>query len=84
MLVEGKLSPMDAIRTATFNPALFMGMAESLGTVETGKLADLVLLDANPIEDIANTQRIAAVFQNANYYDRTALDAMLPEMKRMP
>ena len=48
---------------ATVNPAVFMGMADSLGTVETGKLADLVLLDANPLDDIRNTERIAAVLQ---------------------
>ena len=84
MLVGGGLSPMNAIRTATVNPAMFMGMADSLGTVETGKLADLVLLDANPLDDIRNTERIAAVLQNGNYYDRSALDAMLAEVRRTP
>ena len=84
MLVDGGLSPMDAIRTATVNPALFMGMADSLGTVEAGKLADLLLLDANPLDDITNTQRITAVFQNGNYYDRAALDAMLESLRRSP
>lgn len=84
MLVGGGLSPMEALRTATYNPAVFLGMADSLGTVESGKLADLVLLTANPLDDITNTQQIAAVFQNGNYYDRSALDAMLAELKRAP
>ena len=84
MLVGGGLSPMDAIRTATVNPAVFMGMDDSLGTVEVGKLADLLLLDANPLDDITNTQRITAVFQNGNYYDRAVLDAMLRAMRRTP
>ncbi|HEY2545672.1 MAG TPA: amidohydrolase family protein [Candidatus Acidoferrum sp.] len=63
--------------TATLNPARFWGMEEELGTVEKGKLADLVLLNANPLEDISNTQKIAAVIVNGQYYSGKDLEKML-------
>ena len=71
------LTPMQALQTATLNPAKFMGRTADLGTVEKGKLADLVLLDANPLEDIANTQKIRGVVLAGRYFDRPALDRML-------
>jgi imidazolonepropionase-like amidohydrolase len=71
------LTPMQALQTATLNPAKFMGRTADLGTVEKGKLADLVLLDANPLEDIANTQKIRGVVLAGRYFDRAALDRML-------
>jgi imidazolonepropionase-like amidohydrolase len=71
------LTPMQALQTATLNPARFMGRTADLGTVEKGKLADLVLLDANPLEDIANTQKIRGVVLAGRYFDRPALDGML-------
>jgi imidazolonepropionase-like amidohydrolase len=52
-------------------------MEDQTGTVEKGKLADLVLLSANPLEDIANTQKIAAVILNGRYFYRAELDKML-------
>src|SRR5579862_2055205 len=58
---QAGLTPMQALQTATLNPAKFMGRTADLGTIEKGKLADLVLLDANPLEDIANTQKIRGV-----------------------
>jgi hypothetical protein len=60
-LVEGGLTPLQALRTATVEPARYLGMEDSLGTVGRGKLADLVVLEANPLTDIRNTQRIHAV-----------------------
>jgi imidazolonepropionase-like amidohydrolase len=68
---------MQALQTATLNPAKFMGRTADLGTVEKGKLADLVLLDADPLEDIANTQKIRGVVLAGRYFDRPALDRML-------
>jgi imidazolonepropionase-like amidohydrolase len=75
--VRAGLTPMQALQTATRNPAQFMGRLSDLGTVEQGKLADLVLLDANPLADIANTKRIRAVVLAGRYIGRADLDRML-------
>jgi len=77
LLVRSGLTPVEALRTATYNPAEFLGALDSLGTVSKGKLADLVLLDANPLQDIRNTRRITAVVANGRLYDRAALDQLL-------
>ncbi|MCS7026418.1 MAG: amidohydrolase family protein [Bryobacteraceae bacterium] len=61
LLVRAGLTAMEALQTATLGPAQFLGEQSQFGTVEKGRLADLVLLDANPLEDIRNTRRIAAV-----------------------
>ena len=70
------LSALDALRTATLNPARFFGLTESFGTVAQNKVADLVLLEANPLDDIANTQRIYGVVANGRYFSRGELDAL--------
>lgn len=75
--VAAGFTPMEALQTATLNPAKFLGMDDRLGSIEQGKLADLVLLDANPLEDIRNTQKIAAVIVNGRYLPRAELDKML-------
>jgi imidazolonepropionase-like amidohydrolase len=77
LVAEGGLTPLQALRAATLRPAAFMGMADSLGTVRAGRVADLVLLDANPLEEIRNTRRIAAVVLDGRYLDRAALDRLL-------
>jgi imidazolonepropionase-like amidohydrolase len=78
--VEAGLTPMEALQTATSNPARFLGR-EDVGAVEPGKLADLVLLIANPIENIRNAQRINAVIANGRFLDRAALDRMLSQVE---
>jgi imidazolonepropionase-like amidohydrolase len=75
--VAAGFTPMEALQTATLNPAKFLGMEDRLGTIEKGKVADLVLLDANPLDDIRNTQKIAAVIVNGRYLSRAKLDKML-------
>jgi imidazolonepropionase-like amidohydrolase len=75
IFVQAGLTPMQALQTATLNPARFLGV--NAGTVEPGKLANLVLLDANPLENIHNTTRIRAVIVNGNYFDRAQLDRLL-------
>jgi imidazolonepropionase-like amidohydrolase len=75
--VAAGFTPLEALQTATLNPARFLGMEEQIGTIEKGKLADLVLLSANPLEDISNTQKIAAVMVNGHYYSGKDLDKML-------
>ena len=77
LLVRAGLTPAEALRTATINPARALGLTASLGTVQPGKRADLVLLDANPLLDIANTRKIAGVVVNARYLDCRALDDLL-------
>lgn len=73
------LTPLQALQAATLTPARVLGLADSLGSVEAGKIADLVLLDANPLEDIRNTRRIHAVVANGRLLDRTTLDRLLAE-----
>jgi len=63
--------------SATRLPAEFMGMGDSLGTVEEGKIADLVLLDANPLEDITNTLKISAVIVGGILYEQAELQTIL-------
>jgi imidazolonepropionase-like amidohydrolase len=75
--VAAGFTPLEALQTATINPARFFGMEDQAGTIEKGKFADLLLLTANPLEDIANTQKIAAVILSGQYYRRADLDKML-------
>jgi imidazolonepropionase-like amidohydrolase len=77
LLVQAGLTPMEALQTATRNPAEFLGKLDSQGTIAVGKDADLVLLDANPLDDIHNTQKIRAVVARGNLLDRSALDRLL-------
>jgi imidazolonepropionase-like amidohydrolase len=80
LLVEAGLDPLDALRSATLVPARFLGFADSLGSVEIGKRADLVLLEGDPLVDIRNTRRIVAVVANGRLFDRSALDALLVDV----
>lgn len=79
LLVIAGLTPVEALRSATLNPAKFLGLDKTLGTIERGKVADLVLLDANPLEDVRNTQKINAVISNGRLFDRKALNKMLDQ-----
>jgi imidazolonepropionase-like amidohydrolase len=80
LLVEAGLTPMQALQTATLNPAKFFDQLDSLGTIEKGKLADLVLLDANPLANIRNTQRINAVVVNGRYLSQEMLQQILADV----
>jgi len=77
LLVKAGLTPLQALRAATIEPAEYLGADESLGTVAPGRMADLVLLDADPLKDIRNTQKISAVVLGGKYLSRTTLDSML-------
>jgi imidazolonepropionase-like amidohydrolase len=79
--VAAGFAPMEALQTATLNPVKFLGMEDRMGTIEKGKLADLVLLDANPLEDIRNTQKIAGVIASGRYLSRADLDKMLARVE---
>jgi imidazolonepropionase-like amidohydrolase len=82
LFVKAGLTPLQALQTATLNPAKFLNRLDDMGTVERGKLADLVLLDANPLDDIANTKKIRAVVLAGRYLDRAALDRMLKGVEK--
>lgn len=77
LLVEAGLAPVDALRAATLSPADYLHARDRMGTIEPGKIADLVLLDADPLRDIAATRAIDAVVLRGRVLDRKALDAML-------
>ncbi len=76
-LVAAGLSPREALESATLAPARLLGWQSEMGSVETGKIADLILLEGNPLQDIGNTRRIAGVFAQGRYYSRQDLDRMI-------
>jgi imidazolonepropionase-like amidohydrolase len=76
-LVRAGFTPMEALQAATSKPAEFLNRSNEQGTIASGQRADLVLLDANPLEDIHNTQKIHAVILKGKYLDRDALDVFL-------
>jgi len=76
-LVRAGLSPLEAIRSATVRPAEFFSLADQMGTVDVGKKADFVLLDANPLENIANTKRIASVVSKGRVFTRNELSELV-------
>lgn len=80
LLVHSGLTPMQALQVATLNPAKFFNQLASSGSVEKGKFADLVLLDANPLEDIRNTTKISGVVVDGRFLDRKELDSILAEI----
>ena len=81
LLVRSGLTPLEALRSATYNPAEFLGALDSLGTITRGKVADLVLLDADPLTDIRNTRRISLVIANGRVFDAAALEQLLKQVE---
>ena len=77
LLVKAGLTPMESIQAATRNPAMFLGLDKSVGTIEKGKVADVVVLSANPLEDINNTRKVNAVIFQGRMFDRAELNRML-------
>ena len=78
------MPPTEALASATRVPAEFMALGKEIGTIETGKIADLVLLDANPLDDVTNVQRIASVILRGRLFDRGALDRVLADVAAAP
>lgn len=83
LLVEAGFTPMEALQAATLNAAIFLDKAESFGTIEKGKIADLVLLEANPLEHIENTKRIAAVVLGGKLFGKQQIDEMLANFEKI-
>jgi hypothetical protein len=81
-MVDIGLSPYDVLRTSTYNPALYLGELDDFGTIEEGKRADLVLLERNPLENIANTRQITGTMVRGRWYSRSDLDLMLEKVAK--
>ena len=76
LLVTAGLSPLEALRTATINPAKFLKKENTMGTVQVGKSADIILLNSNPLENISNTKDIYMVIFNSILYDQAKIKAL--------
>jgi hypothetical protein len=83
LLVRAGLSELDALRTATINPARFLGRERDFGNVEAGLAADIVILDANPLDDIRNTTAIFAVVLDGELLTRSELDQLLESHRKL-
>ncbi len=81
--VAAGFSPLEALQTATLNPAKFYGRQKDFGRVQAGRIADLVLLRANPLEDIGNTRTIAGVIADGRYFSAMAIDSMRERAKQV-
>jgi imidazolonepropionase-like amidohydrolase len=80
--VEAGFTPMEALATATSNPAKFLGLENTFGSIGPGKIADLVLLTANPMDNIHNTRKIRAVIVKGRLFDRAELDGILAQVEK--
>jgi imidazolonepropionase-like amidohydrolase len=79
--VAAGFTPLQGLQTATLNPALFYNKLKDYGTVQTGKMADLVLLRANPLVNIANTRSIVAVVADGQYFSPQRLASLRQQLK---
>lgn len=84
LMVRGGMSPLAALRTATINPARYLRREESLGTVVRSKIADLIVLDGSPLDDIGNVRSVRAVVRAGRLLKRPELNAMLAKAKSQP
>ncbi|MDD4108433.1 MAG: amidohydrolase family protein, partial [Prolixibacteraceae bacterium] len=82
LLVKYGLTPMQAIEAATLKPAEYYGLEDQQGSIAEGMMADLVVLDANPLEDITNTLKINAVMRNGFLHTRDDLDDILSQLEQ--
>src|SRR6185503_12954544 len=83
-IASGGMKPMDVLRVATIYGAESIGLGKQIGTLENGKLADLIVLDANPLDDIKNTNTIRFVMKNGRVYEGSTLNEIWPRQRPMP
>ena len=81
---DASLSPLDALRAATRDAAVFLGRDREIGTIAPGKKADLILLDADPRADIAHVSRISALVLRGRVFEHAALTRLVDEVSRAP
>jgi imidazolonepropionase-like amidohydrolase/Tol biopolymer transport system component len=84
MLVQGGMDPLKAIKCATLNGAEYLGMGKELGSLEPGKLADLIVMDENPLDDIRNSEKIKYVMINGRIYDSLTMNETISREKLRP
>jgi len=83
-MAAGGMTPREVLRVATMDGAYGIGMDKDLGSLEPGKLADLIVLDANPLDDIHNTEKIRYVMKNGRLYEGDTLNEVWPRKKQLP
>jgi imidazolonepropionase-like amidohydrolase/Tol biopolymer transport system component len=81
MIAQGGMSPMEALKTATINPAAYIGADNDIGSLKVGKLADLIILDKNPLDNIQNTESITHTMINGRLYDTETMNEIGNEPK---
>ena len=84
MMSSGGLKPHDALRLATLSGAESIGLSKDVGSLETGKMADLLVLDRNPLMNIENTNSLRYVMRNGRLYEAATLDEVWPRQHRLP